>query len=308
MSSGQEKEKTEEEDQKKRMRETFHLDDIIDLSIAQVFILIILSSFPQGTVRYTVLQSLNSYLEGDRHLSASSFYNSLIKLKKKGFITFKEEDEGKPVVIELTRLGTHALNNIGILAILPHSNLMNWVDAFAMGIVNQINLNFPVESVLVISQDKTQDLHLYPLIEKYAKHVHTLTSEHDFERYIRPYSREIHPTTLINKKIREPDDFFDIVFLPSYQGTDYLGLTKLELLKEAIRVIKSKGYLLILTIGKPGLTNHFLLDPITKLLQENLFFHCISEEELRKDLESLELENIEVTNRNGILLGIATIP
>lgn len=284
-------------------------DNLIDLSISQVFILLFMSVFPEGTVRYNILQSINTFLSPKKHISASSYYNSLTKLEKKGFIKIHKDKSGKSPIIQATSKTGETLKQLGHLLLVPGLNFIEILPNLASRILNKLGLTEKVDFVLVISQDIVLDVHLYPFIEQYSNHIHAVATSESFQRYIIPYSSEVHQTEIFKHRIREPNDEFDICFLPTFQRREnFFGLSPVELLKEAVRVTKPKGQIIIFSITVPKKTDHFILDSLAEMIDSNPFIANVTKEEVENDLTKVGLKNISVTDINGVVLGIGTVP
>jgi len=284
-------------------------DDVIDLSISQVFILLMISAFPEGTVRYTVLQSINSYLSPQKRISASSFYNSLNKLERKGFLEFSADSMGNISLVHLTPKSDNAFKQIGSLFSFTGFNFRSFFPEIASFIINQLGVTQEVDSILVISQEASLDVHAYPIIERYAKHIHVVAANDSFQKYVLPYSSEIHQTKILSGKVREPDKDFDACYLTSYQKRkEFFNLSSTELLKEAVRVTKSAGLVIVASFSIPPKVNHFIIDSFIELVASNPLIANISKDEIFHDLTTVGLKDVSVTEFNGVVLGFGVVP
>jgi DNA-binding PadR family transcriptional regulator len=284
-------------------------DDVINLSISQVLYLIMLSSFPGGTVRYNVLQSVNSYLSPKKKISASSFYNSLKKLEKMGLVEINANKSEKVALVQTTSKTGETLQQIGSLISISGFNFNEIFQDFETRIVDHLELDERFNSVLVISQDIIMDVHLYPFIEQYTKHLYAVASEESYNRYIFPYSSQVHLTKIFDKRIREPNDEFDGCLLTTYQREEkFFDLTPLELIKDAIRVTKPSGLIVAFSFNIPNKVGHFIIDQFINMLNLNPSVVSITEDELRADLTNAGLKNISVSNLNGFILGFGYVP
>ncbi|MFX0086687.1 MAG: hypothetical protein ACFFAU_13530, partial [Candidatus Hodarchaeota archaeon] len=165
------------------------------------------------------------------------------------------------------------------------------------------------DSILVISQEASLDVHVYPIIERYAKHLHVVAADDSFQKYILPYSSEIHQTKILSRKIREPDNDFDACYLSSYQTKkEFFNLSSMELLREAVRVTKSAGLVIVASLSTPKKVNHFIIDSFIELVASNPLIATISKNEVSRDLTQVGLKNVSVTEFNGVILGFGVIP
>ncbi|MFX0182220.1 MAG: hypothetical protein ACFE95_03975 [Candidatus Hodarchaeota archaeon] len=285
------------------------LEEYLDLTLIQIFTLVLISSFPEGIIRYAILQSINTLFSSKRKISASSFYNSLSKLEKKKLIEFVKDETGKITLVKITPKSTKALHQIGHIAILTGIGINEIINDLTKKVINQLDLKFPVDSAIVISQDLTLDLHLYPIIGKYIKHIHTLADDESFNRYIKPYSQEIHHTIVYNGMIREPNNIFDVAFLPSFQRfSTFHDMSEDRFISEVIRVTKPKGSVIFLAFNKPEKIKNFLIDGFIDLYLSNPLVFFISKSELEEIMIKASLEDITVVDFNGLILGLGIKP
>ncbi|MFX1286833.1 MAG: hypothetical protein ACFFB5_24555, partial [Promethearchaeota archaeon] len=165
------------------------------------------------------------------------------------------------------------------------------------------------DSILVISQEASLDVHVYPIIERYAKHLHVVATDDSFQKYILPYSSEIHQTKILGGKIREPDKDFDACYLSSYQTRkEFFDLSSIKLLREAVRVTKSAGLVIVASFSIPKKVNHFIIDSFIELVSSNPLIATISKDEVFRDLTQVGLKNVSVTEFNGVILGFGIVP
>ncbi len=284
-------------------------DDVIALSISQVFVMVMMSAFPEGTVRYNLFQSINSYLSENKRISASSFYNSLKRLEEKGFIRISTDESGKASLVHLTSKADNVFKQIGYIFSFTGFNFRAFLPGLASKIIKKLALAQELNSIIIISQEAGLDVHSYPIYENLAKHVHSVATDESYQRYILPYSPEIHQSKILNKKIREPDGEFDACFLSAYQNrNEFFNLSPIELLREAVRVTKSAGLVIIITFSVPNKTNHFIIDSFIEMVISNPFMANISENEVLHDLNEVGLKDVSISNFNGVILGFGIVP
>ncbi|MHA1966436.1 MAG: hypothetical protein ACW964_01415 [Candidatus Hodarchaeales archaeon] len=309
MESNKQNENSRRNDDNTALKDYSGFDKVIDLSISQVFIMIMLSSFPGGTVRYNVLKSVNSYLSPNKKISASSFYNSLKKLEKMQLIEISSDKTDKASLVHTTSNTNKALKQIGSLISVTGLNFSEILPSLATQIVNQLGIVEEIGSILVISQDIAMDVHLYPFVEQYAEHINAVASDESYNRYILPYSSKVHQTRILNNKIREPDNEFNGCLLPTYQRRkEFFNLSSIELLKEAVRVTKTNGLVAIISFNIPNKTNHFIIDSFIDMINLNPSMVSVTENEVQSDLITAGLKNVSVSNFNGVILGFGNAP
>ena len=289
----------------KRKKNLYFLEDYLDMTITQVYTLMLVNSFPFGVIRYTILKSLNALPSPNNRISASSFYHSLEKLEKLGLLEFVRDEKEKISLVKGTEKSTEVLNHIGNITVMSGVNIAKTIEEFSIKILNFIGLNSPQDLGLVISKDLSLDLHLYPIIEQNVEHIHCLASDKDFSRYIVPYSEKIHQTNVINKKIREPNDEFDVTFLPTfYPSEDFYGMTDDQFWQEIVRVTKPEGLIIVLSFKQMKKQKNFLLDGLIDLFSTNPMIGFTTKEKIEESMTRVQIKNVNIVDFDGILLAV----
>ena len=289
------------------------LSNVADLSFVQIFILYVLVTFSMRSVRFSLLNQINDIYFQEKPLSPSSFYHSLQKLEKKGFVSFQgDEKSGKAKSVQATPLGKVVLQKISQLMIYSGLDMEKIINEFIPNIANKTKLP-PVRSLLLIPFDELFHMELIDLHDKIliAEETNILTDDSSFERYLERGITNIHQTKFhqTSQMIREPDDIFDMAFLVRYRRTNKLfGISEKKLLQEVVRVVKPNGQLIIFTLDNISQTNHIILDSIGEMVKSSPFFFAISEEELLSDLKEVGIQDPTILNLNGVLIGRAIVP
>ncbi len=264
-----------------------------------------------SSVRFSLLNQVNDLLFQKKPISPSSFYNSLQKLEKKGFISFqKDETSGKAKSVQATPLAKIALQKITQLLIYSGLDIEMVMQTFIPGIMTETQLT-PVRSSLIIPFDELFPIELFDVLYyKLSKDLYILADDSSFERYLQRGLTKIHQSKFNHstKMIREPDDMFDVTFLVRYRRTNQLfGISEKKLLQEAIRVTKPKGQLVIITLDNIPQTNNLILDGLGEIIKKSPFFFSISEQELQLDLQEVGIQDSTILNLNGVLVVRATV-
>ena len=315
--------------------EGFSISDVSNLSIVELIMLQILLRHGRPVIRHNLYNEVSQFLKSEKkkvansinfkHLtpsgqkfykflqskkkfSSSSLYYSLDNLEKKGLVKYNRIDKERVESVEATEyteiLNTNVLKYIiktGLLMVeqnrlLPEvinkvselignkkfgTMLFIWFDNFIN--FESINISSSITENLFILSKKE----LYNIVEKYGLN-------------------NIQYTSLFNETIRESDNFFDAVIIPyHYRNANLYGMTKSTILKEAIRITKDEGVVIIHSfIDFPKIEHPFFnifLEQVKDVYTEIIFY---TEEEFRKELAGAGAKNIEIIEHKGHLYGL----
>ena len=282
------------------------IDESRYLNVIELFLLHTLRSFPQGIVRFPLLHELNDYLVDKNELSRGGFYNSLKRLEKMGLVEVSDRTKSEPASVSTTKIANETLKELSkflIFLSIDYSKVYTEIlPELNKKLIDSVDI--PLDSILVITFEKSFD-RLISIIKSLSKDISILCSEEIFSKYYKNYSENFHLTEIRRNMIREPDDVFDVTILSNYnKEADFSNY----LLKEAFRITKPKGKILVFATADLPKTDNFMINSLITTLQESKFFFTSSKEHLKKDLEDLKLENLEVMDIKGILVGFGDVP
>lgn len=282
------------------------LGDYIDLTVSQIIILFFLRVYPHGTIRFTIFQELNKHLSADDKISSSSFYNSIRKLEKKKLISCQRKENGQITKIRIKPKVDRVLNQAGQTLILGfmdfRRNVIPQVLPYYKDIIGVTEKLY--ESLLVISSEMTYD-RMFTITDEIAKNVHAIVYDEVYDIYYKGGTDFIR-TEILHKKIREPNDTFDLVIIsPYFKADSFFGLSRKNLLQEALRVIKPNGQLVIITGDKLPQIDHILIELFVDMISSTFGLLTISEEELKKEFEAASILNYEISSYKGFLIAAA---
>lgn len=105
--------------------------------------------------------------------------------------------------------------------------------------------------------------------------------------------------------IREPNDVFDLVAFSGYcKNPDLYDMTRIELLKEVVRVTKIGGVIILTARANMPETQNFFANKLLRSYSESVNERTFSEKELSEDLINAGLTKYEIFNYEGMLTGI----
>jgi len=279
------------------------------LSFVQIYLLNILISYSTGAIRFTLLNQINDVFFHEKPLAPSTFYNSLQRLEKKGFVSFQEDGKsGKGKSVQATLLGKIAIQMITQMMIFNIWDIGTILKEIVPEIISKTKLT-PVHSTLLIHFDELLNVELFDeFYYPYSEELYVLADDEYYDRYLKRGITEVHQSKFRNKMIREPNNFFDTTFLVRYRKTDKFGISETKMLQETLRVTKSNGKLIIISINDIPRSNHFIPDAFGQFVDQNPFFFSINEQDLKSDFKEVGIQNLNVHNINGIIVAWINVP
>ena len=111
------------------------------------------------------------------------------------------------------------------------------------------------------------------------------------------------------KQIEVPEDWFDGVIIPVYKrNPKFHDMSRIDLLRETVRVMQSKGLLVIVAIAEIPPTENVFLNELIKLYDLSLKNRIFNEQELKEDMEQVNLMNLDIFRHQGLLIGMGRKP
>jgi ubiquinone/menaquinone biosynthesis C-methylase UbiE len=103
-----------------------------------------------------------------------------------------------------------------------------------------------------------------------------------------------------------PDNDFDGVIVPVYkQNPKFFGLSRREILTEIKRVCKPDSLIVLVSVMDMPVTNdNFFMNELIKIYNMALNNRIFTKEQLKKDMQAVNLKDINLLNHQGLLIGI----
>ncbi len=284
--------------------EKFNIDSLVDLSILDLITLQLLLRKQKPVIRYSLYVEVREFFKDIKDIPSSSFYNVLKKLRKRGFIIFRH-NENKKKKIEATPSAEAAIKSVNsyfMSALVHNSNVGNEQILKEMGVSNW-------GKILILSMSDFMNLDLFPFLIEHSDKIYIVTKESVFKDLCKIGIKNIELSKIENGVIREPDNFFDASSIPFYfkKPRNY-GTTRIELLKELVRVTKPRGLVVIASRAKPPKTNNFFANEAIRIYSETIRDRIFTEQELRQDMEEAGLVEIKTLEHQGIVAAIGKKP
>jgi len=277
-----------------------------DLSIVELIALQILSRHTEPIIRHTLMIEVNQFLKkSTKEFSTSSFYNSLTNLERQGLITFTRKSSSKQILVSPTSYTLTVIDKIFRLFL--RNIIINdsaFTIQFSKKILEKVGVEHFENIFMIILEERTNFTNI-KLSKKFADNVFILLREENYDVFNKLGIENLNSSKIIHNKIREPNDFFDLVVLSSYQfRPDFYGMSRIDLLKEAKRIVKPGGVVVITARSKLPLIKNFyaseLLQTYSKTVKERTF----TEQQMKNDLLKAEISKYEIFDYNGVIIGI----
>ncbi|MHA2325721.1 MAG: hypothetical protein ACXACB_09990 [Promethearchaeota archaeon] len=293
-----------------RNDESFELTDVLDLSIADMLILQYLLRTNTSIPRKALLEDLNSYLGEGRRIVTQTFYNKVDKLKENGFIETSSTSKGKIHEIWTTEKAKAVMEKISELSLFGTINYFEHSKGFISEFNSYMRQQLDVEtigSLLIINLEEGIDLRSIELIGENVEELYIVSNDEQYQNYLtRNMPSRVHQTKHSHGILREPEGFFEISLLLGYECAERVGKSHIDVegwIKEAIRVTKPGGVVIISSVETIPKSDHFIIEHIARGIRESEFIKEISKEERIDELKEYNLEKIDTYSYNGLILG-----
>jgi len=306
------------------------ISDFADLSLVEIITLQFLVRYSQPVVRHALFTEVKQFIEfkeknsefdinfldsanndkffdfinKPKKLSTGKFYYSLEKLEKRGLLVF----DGKTGKVSVnSTIFTNYIPKL-LLKFLINNNVMNSVEyrsEFSKKFLNKIgNLHF--KRILTLWLSEYVPLSVVNQISEFTEELYILSKNEDSDYKNNKLGDKIRFTEIIGGLFREREDFFDATFIPVYKKVPkFYSMSRKMILEEAVRVTKSKGYIILVTIADFGNTSNLFINELIDIYKAALNNRIFTQNELKNDIFNIGLENIEIFEHQGLLIAIA---
>jgi len=259
-------------------------------------------------------KEFKTLLEKDKKFSTSSFYNSLKNLEAKGLVKSNKDENDKIMSVEANDYTEILINTIS-----KHVIRFGLIEAeknkFFPNIIKEVieeEIFKPKDiskfgNALYISFSDFINTKCLKLLFQASDTLFVLLKNEVFENISKMGFEDLQNTTVFNKTIREPDNFFDAVILPyPFETPDLIDVTKENILKEAFRIVNKDGIILIHGYSDLPNIEHALLSIFIKWVK-NVYtdIESSSERKFEEELLNAGAKEAKVFKYRGHLFGIA---
>ncbi len=259
-------------------------------------------------------KEFKNLLEKDKKFSTSSFYNSLKNLEAKGLVKSNKDENDKIVSVEASEYTEILINTIskhvirfGLIEAEKNKFFPNIIkEVIEKEIFEPKDIN-KFGTALYISFSDFINTKCLKLLLQASDTLFVLLKNEIFENISKMGFEDLQNTTVFNKTIREPDNFFDAVILPyPFEISDFTDVNKENILKEAFRIVKKDGSVLIHGYSDLPNIEHALLGIFIKWVK-NVYtdIELSSERKFKEELLNTGAKEVKVFKYKGHLFGIA---
>ena len=164
------------------------------------------------------------------------------------------------------------------------------------------------DSILFIWLYEYVETTLFKIISSLAKSVFIICEESLYKSQIEPKFSNFFETTVKNKLIREPNDIFDLaIYIYTDIDASVIGLTRKELLKESVRVVKKGSHIIITNFKKLSLTEDDVVNRLITMYNSANSYQVSSKEEFIEDFTSVGITEIEIIPSGSLIIGLGTL-
>ncbi|MFX1274685.1 MAG: hypothetical protein ACFFBP_05990 [Promethearchaeota archaeon] len=259
-----------------------------------------------------LLKNINVIIESNKNIkfkdsiSASSFYNRLLKLNSRLLVKLNKNKNGKILTIEKTPYTRIAIN----MLYQNYTSNMLYSKKFTQNSIKHVNkmINYKLEKILICGVFD----YLYAstwnteLMFDYTDSVYFITEKERDDEYFKAIGfKDIKFSIIDNLRIGEPDDIFDLALVPNYsKNLNIRGLSCNDILSELVRVTKSDKAVVLTCFSEIESVTNYYVNTILTQLKKALYPMIFTPGELKQDLEKAGLVKIEIENYKGKLIGI----
>ncbi|MFX1457185.1 MAG: hypothetical protein ACFFDB_17545 [Promethearchaeota archaeon] len=253
-------------------------------------------------------QKFYRFLKSKKKFSSSSFYYSLDNLESKGLVKFNYDSKDKVASVEATEytriLNTTVLKHIvkfGLLEFEQNKTLPRTIQEAVESVQSK-----KFSTMLYVWFGDVLDVEFAKTMSMITNNLFILSTKEVYENVTKFGLENTQYSSLFDETIRESDNFFDAVIIPFDHKNDNLyGISRENILKEAVRITKNNGFVILYGYIPIPAINHGILNVFTKWVKDiykDLSF--FTEEELRKKLISAGVRETKVFVHQGLLFGI----
>ena len=311
------------------------IKDIVNLSIVDMVMLQLLSKHEKPVVRHILYNEISQFLtrekqrvakstkfniesdggkkfqgflQTNKKFSSSSLYYSLDNLESKGLVKFNYDDRNRVESVEATQY-TEILINTILKHILKFGLIEAEQNKYLPGIIKEVVEEKEKKhfgTMLYIWFSNFINVKCINTFSTITDNLFVLSKEEAFENVSKLGLKNVQNSSLFNNTIRESDNFFDGIIIPyHFSSANLEGVAKSDILKEAFRIIKNDGVVIIHGYTKIPDIDHAFFNIFTKWVNDiykDIVFY--TEEEFQNELVVAGAKDTKAYVYKGHLFGV----
>ena len=265
-----------------------HIRDITDINLIDLIILQELMTYRKPVTRYILFDRVKALINEKKKIFPSRFYKDLDQLEQKGYILAEKNDVGKILHVSPSKKAHQALSVL--MRFILFDNVVFLQDVSNEEILSKLSLKPPYPLSMSVWYTDRLYLESIEVFRSISPNHNYLMNQIEVDHQLgQKLEKEgIQQVHIINQKIREPDDIYDlIIFVFFSKKLLFQNMTPEEVLSECYRILKPGGTLFISVLPKLEKNNSPMLTKFIAFF-EDLFFDWL--------FTSAELEDILIKN------------
>ncbi|MBY8986850.1 MAG: hypothetical protein KGD61_00225 [Candidatus Lokiarchaeota archaeon] len=325
------------QDEKRTALGSISIKDIVNLSIVDMVMLQLLLKHEKPVVRHILYNEISQFLsrekqkvakstkfnkdaagttefqkfiDKNKQFSSSSLYYSLDNLESNGLVKFNYDDMNRKESVEATPYTEILINTI-----LKHIIKFGLIEAeqsrYLPGIIKEVveeKEKKHFETMLYVWFSNYINIKCINTFSTITDNLFVLSKEEAFENVAKLGLKNVQNSSLFNNTIRESDNFFDGIIIPyHFRSANLVGVAKSDILKEAFRIVKNDGVIIIHGYTKIPDIDHAFFNIFTKWVNDiykDIVFY--SEEEFQTELIAAGAKDTKVYVYKGHLFGVGS--
>ena len=323
------------QDEKNTSMESISIKDIANLSIVDMVMLQLLLKHEKPVVRHLLYNEILQFLTREKQkvakstnfskdiagatefqkflgqnkpFSSSSLYYSLDNLESNGLVKYNYDDMNRKESVEATQYTEILINTI-----LKHIIKFGLIEAeqskYLPGIIKEVveeKENKHFGTLLYIWFSNFINAKCINTFSTITDNLFVLSKEEAFENVAKLGLKNVQTSSLFNNTIRESDNFFDGIIIPyHFRSANLNEVSKSDILKEAFRIVKSEGVVIIHGYTKIPDIDHAFFNIFSKWVNDiykDIVFY--SEKEFQNELIAAGAKTTKVYVYKGHLFGV----
>ncbi|MCY3410640.1 MAG: hypothetical protein INQ03_03285 [Candidatus Heimdallarchaeota archaeon] len=275
--------------------------DIYDLSVIEMMTLNFLVGQREAILRYDVYKHMNKLLGPLKKLSTGSFYNSLIKLEKRGLLTFEQidNDDPKSLAVQTTKDANKLLGYM-FYYFTQHAISINprpkYDPAEIILNVAEMDPNTISNFMIIDPETETNSVLIESILPSAVSTMQSLNS------IIKPNKFDLLTANeMYDYYIKGPNEKFDLIVYPMYSANLVSTSTGYEsILKCSLDILSDHAKIVIIFLEDPADSDHYFIQHYLNRLRESGYFQTLDKDFLEFKLSKMGFRISNKVSHEGV--------